>query len=100
MAVKRLEYHQSAVEDVRSAVNWYLEHSQKAALDLVEELRRAGDTILKSPGRWPAAPHQTRRFLLWRFPFSIIYSETDSSVVVWAVAHASRRPGFWRDRLK
>ena len=40
-----------------------------------------------------------RRALLRHFPFSLIYAiETDAIVIV-AVAHQSRRPGYWRDRV-
>jgi hypothetical protein len=41
----------------------------------------------------------TRRFLLWRFPFAIIYSEQKSVVTIWAVAHGSRLPEYWAGRL-
>src|SRR5664279_6473100 len=49
----------------------------------------------KSPGvvladrtAGPVGKNNTRRFLLWRFPFTIIYSEQESIVTIWAVAHA------------
>jgi len=99
MSVKRVEYHQGAMADVKSAVGWYRKRSPKAALDFVEELQRAADTIREAPGRWPIGKNSTRRFLLWRFPFSIIYSEQESTITIWAVAHGSRRPEYWSDRL-
>lgn len=99
MSVRPLEYHQDAIGDVRSAVAWYRKRSRKAALDFVEELRRAAETIREAPDRWPAGKNNTRRFLLWRFPFAIIYSEQESVITVWAVAHGSRRPEYWERRL-
>jgi plasmid stabilization system protein ParE len=74
MSAKRVEYHQGAVADVKSAVAWYQRRSPKVALDFIEELHRAADTIREAPERWPLGRNNTRRFLLWRFPFSIIYS--------------------------
>jgi toxin ParE1/3/4 len=99
MSVKRVEYHQGATADVKSAVAWYRKRSRKAALDFIEELHRAADTICEAPERWPIGKNNTRRFLLWRFPFSIIYSERASTVTIWAVAHGSRRPEYWVRRL-
>jgi plasmid stabilization system protein ParE len=99
MSPKRVEYHQGAVADVRSAVAWYQKRSRKAAPDFIEELRRATDTIREAPDRWPAGKNNTRRFLLWRFPFAIIYSEHESGITIWAVAHGSRRPEYWAERL-
>jgi len=99
MSAERVEYHQGAISDVKSAVTWYRKHSPKAALDFIEELRRAADTIHEAPERWPLGKNNTRRFLLWRFPFSIIYSEQESVITIWAVAHGSRRPEYWTRRL-
>jgi toxin ParE1/3/4 len=99
MTTKSVEYHQGAVADVKSAVAWYQKRSPKAALDFIEELHRAADTIRKAPERWPLGKNDARRFLLWRFPFSIIYSEQESVITIWAVAHGSRRPEYWTERL-
>jgi len=99
MIVKRLEYHQGAVSDVRNTVTWYRKRSPKAALDFIEELHRATQTIREAPDRWPTGDNNTHRFPLWRFPFSIIYSEQQSVITVWAVAHGSRHPDYWAGRL-
>jgi toxin ParE1/3/4 len=99
MSRKQLEFHQGAVADVKSAVAWYGKRSPKAARNFIEEVRRAAETILVSPERWPPGENNTRRFLLWRFPFSIIYSEHESAVTIWAVAHGNRRPEYWQNRL-
>jgi plasmid stabilization system protein ParE len=75
MSAERVEYHQGAIADVKSAVAWYQKRSPKAALDFIEEMHRAAETIREAPERWPSGKNDTRRFLLWRFPFAIIYSE-------------------------
>ena len=49
MSVKRIEYHQGASADVKSAVDWYRQRSPKVALDFIEELHRAADTIREAP---------------------------------------------------
>jgi toxin ParE1/3/4 len=100
MSAKVVEYHQGATEDVRSALAWYKRRSSAAAVDFIEELDRAASTIRADPERWPIEKNNTRRFLLWRFPFTIIYSEEDSVIMVWAVAHGSRRPEYWASRLQ
>jgi len=100
MSANRIEFHQGAVSDVRGAVAWYRERSPKAALEFIEELQRATETIRQGPDRWPLGNNNTRRFLLWRFPFSIIYSEQHAVITIWAVAHGSRRPEYWAERFK
>ncbi|MBV8053313.1 MAG: type II toxin-antitoxin system RelE/ParE family toxin [Acidobacteriaceae bacterium] len=95
----KVEFHQGAAADVKNAVRWYRERSPKAALHFVEELARATAAIREAPERWPRGRNNTRRFPLWRFPFSIIYSERELSITIWAVAHTSRRPEYWMSRL-
>lgn len=99
MSAKRVEYHQGAIADIKGAVSWYEKHSRKAALDFIEELNRASETIREAPDRWPSGKNNTKRFLLWRFPFVVIYSEKESKIIIWAVAHGSRRPEYWTHRL-
>jgi toxin ParE1/3/4 len=99
MSAERLEYHQGATADVKNAVAWYQRRSTKVALDFIEELQRAAETIRVAPERWPMGENHTRRFLLWRFPFAIIYSKQESVVTIWAVAHGNRRPEYWTGRL-
>jgi plasmid stabilization system protein ParE len=76
------------------------EASAKAALDFIEELDRAIANILEAPDRWPLGPNSSRGFLLWRFPFCLIYSEQESVITIWAVAHGSRQPEYWAGRVK
>ena len=52
MSAKSVDYHQGAIADVKSAVAWYRKRSPKAALDFIEELHRASETIRGNPERW------------------------------------------------
>jgi hypothetical protein len=80
MSARRIEYHQGAVSDVRSAISWYQKHSHKAALEFIKELQRATNSIAQAPERWPVGPNDTRRFLLCDFLFrSSIRSENPQS---------------------
>jgi hypothetical protein len=40
----------------------------------------------------------TRRYLLKRYPYAVIYRELDDLIWVVAVAHGKRRPGYWKSR--
>ncbi len=98
MSAKRIEYHQEAASDIKNAA-WYRERSSAAATDFIAELHRATEIIREAPERWPVGRNSTRRFLLRKFPFAIIYSEQELAIKIWAVAHGSRRPGYWKRRL-
>jgi len=99
MAAKALQIHPAALEELKSATAWYLDRSETAALNFVAEVDRAIGLVVESPGRWPKGEHSTRRFVLQRFPFAIVYREKATAVQVLAVAHGHRQPGYWKERL-
>jgi plasmid stabilization system protein ParE len=99
MAAKQLQIHPAALAELKSALAWYLERSETAALKFVAQLDRAIDRVIESPGRWPKGEHTTRKFILQRFPFAIIYREKEAAIQVLAIAHGHRRPGYWKERL-
>ena len=62
------------------------------------ELDRAGMAIVDLPQAWPLFEGGTRRFLLRRFPYQLIYRQRADEIEVVAVMHQRRRPGYWRRR--
>ncbi|HEV8132341.1 MAG TPA: type II toxin-antitoxin system RelE/ParE family toxin [Acidobacteriota bacterium] len=97
---RTLEFLDEALQEAEDAARWYAERSTVAAIGFAEELDVAAAQIENSPTTWPIHEHNTRRFLLRRFPYSVVYRVDATRVVIVAVAHAHRRPGYWRDRLE
>ena len=87
-----VEFLPDAADEVAATRKWYAARSTEAANAFLIEQIRSG------PGRWPLHVHETRRYLLHHFPFSVIYKEIGSTIYVIAVAHAKRKPGYWKDR--
>lgn len=97
---RRLEYLDEALDEAEEAARWYAERSPAAAAGFADELDVAAAVIEQAPEAWPPYDHGTRRFLLRRFPYYLVYRIDPTRVVVLAIAHARRRPGYWKDRLK
>jgi len=93
-----VEIHPDAIQEAAAAVKWYASRSQQAAEAFFVELDRAVEIISESPDRWPAYLHATRRYLLRRFPFAVVYRVRPQVIQVVAIAHGKRRPGYWRKR--
>lgn len=55
--------------------------------------------IREFPGIGSPHLHGTRRSLVSRSPFQIIYRGRSGLIEIIAISHTSRRPGYWRDRL-
>jgi hypothetical protein len=61
--------------ELKSSISWYLEQSEATADKFVQEIDRAIDLVLASPRRWPSSDFDTRKFVLRRFPYEVIYHE-------------------------
>lgn len=88
-----------AVADAEDAARWYAERSENAAAAFVDKFEQAIAAIQRMPATLPSFDHGTRRFLLKRFPYSVVYRADDIRIVVIAVAPAHRRPAYWRGRI-
>jgi len=99
MGAKPLDIHPAALAELKSAVAWYYARNQTAALNFIAELDRAMILVTASPARWPSGEFGSRKFVMRRFPFAIVYREKETVVQVLAIAHGHRRPGYWKARL-
>jgi plasmid stabilization system protein ParE len=95
-----LAFHPDARIDAFKAHDWYAERSETAADAFLAELERAGAAIQRSPLLWGNYLFGTRRYLMKRFPFLVVYRIGVDQIEIIAVAHGRQRPGFWKHRLK
>lgn len=98
--VRELEYLDQAVAEAEAAARWYAKRSPTAAARFSAELDAAEAAILDRPDAWPSAEGGNRRYLLRRFPFSVVYRVEESRVLIVAVAHGRRRPDYWKLRTR
>lgn len=79
-----------------------LYYSRKANADLarafISEFERSAALLGGQPRLGALWRGKVRRFPLRRFPYSIVYYLSKGHIRILAVAHQSRKPGFWRDR--
>ena len=62
--------------------------------DVLSTIRR----LSEFPHLGRPAPGRTRRFVTKRFRFIVCYELISDQIVVWAVAHPAREPGYWQSR--
>ena len=99
----KLRFAEQAEIEVAESWRWYEERRALVADEFLEELARVLRRIEDSPEQFPReetnrSSYDVRRCRLSRFPFRVIYQLRQVEVVVLAVAHNRRRPGYWRDR--
>ena len=99
MSAARVEFVPEARREIDDAFEWYLERSLQAAEAFVDETSSAIAMIASAPAIWPNFEAGTRRYVLRKFPYNIVYREIQGGIEVIAVAHHKRRPRYWRGRL-
>lgn len=95
--MKPLELHPLALAESEAAAVWYAERDPRVAARFVQELDVTLGLIVEAPDRWPIYLG-VHRVLLSRFPYSVLYRDEPLRVLVVAIAHARRRPGYWEGR--
>lgn len=100
MARSQLIFHPEAAREVEEARDWYLERSPAAEQGFLEDLEHAIEQVTAAPLRWPRYKARTRRYVFRNYPYSLIYRTYPDLVRVLAVAHDSRRTGYWLSRAK
>jgi len=96
--MKPVEFHVEANAELDEVVGYYEKQSPGLGLDLRKEVEAAVQKIRVAPLRWSLYSKRTRRFLIRRFPYLIIFRELADKILIIAVAHGRRRPGYWHDR--
>ena len=91
-------FHPLAADEAQAAERWYRERNETASGRFQRELDRAIERISERPETGSPYLSNTRRVLLRRFPFFVVYRVRVGDLEIVAVAHARRRPGYWRTR--
>lgn len=88
----------AAAADIDEAFLWY--ERQRAGLgnEFLAAVQSALDDVVMHPAKYPVIHRDTRRALLRRFPYAILYRVYGEVVVVVACMHGRRDPRRWASR--
>ena len=87
-----------AQDELTQAVNWY----DKKAPELGQRFLRTVEEGIERISQWPQSQQafgdNIRRCLLPPFPYALIYAQENEEIIIIAVAHLHRKPGYWAER--
>lgn len=89
--------HEAEVE-LWQAVAYYEDKAAGLGLDFEAEINQCVQTISAAPERWTLRADGTRRCLIHRFPFLVVYAYKNDHVWIIAFAHCKRRTDYWANR--
>lgn len=98
------QYHPEAEAEFFAAVNWHEDREPGLGRRFFNAVRSAVDAAADDPAAWAQWPGWDREPVVRSksvndFPYRVVYFVHDDHLMVAAVAHAKRRPGYWRDRV-
>ena len=88
--------------DIDNIAGFYTQERHELAARFIEELDRALLLLREHPGVGERVGTKHRRFPLQGFPYFVNYRIDDEKgmIRVVAIAHQSRRPGYWVNRVE
>ena len=92
--------HPLAGAELEEAMAWYAERNPAAAEKLWLSVQSARTIVVAFPRAVPKAGTNTRRLILRDFPYDMIYRIQANEIFIVAYAHHSRKPGYWKTRLR
>jgi len=87
-----------AEEEMIAAARYYESQSPGLGSAFLDEVEQATNGLAAHPQAAPVVRNGIRRRLLTRFPFGLLYQVEDTRIVIIAVMHLRRRPGYWEGR--
>lgn len=94
----RFYFHSDAEAEFDDAVGYYEVLRTGLGLEFAREVYEAISRIVEFPNAWPPLSPNTRRCLVKRFPYAVIYQAKSDAVRIIAIANLRRRPGYWKTR--
>jgi toxin ParE1/3/4 len=96
-----VSFHAQASSELNDAIDFYERQRRGLGREFADEVKSAAQRIKDSPEAWTvvSTDEHLRRCRTHRFPYGLIYQLQNDRIVIFAVAHLRRRPGYWRDRL-
>jgi plasmid stabilization system protein ParE len=95
----RREFHPEALEEFAEAAHYYADCQEGLDIRFVTAVESAIRRITEAPERWRVFEEDVRRCLTHVFPYAIPYTiESEGYILILAVMHCRREPGYWRHR--
>jgi toxin ParE1/3/4 len=91
-------FHPEAEAELVDAALFYESRLVGLGKSFITEVDKTISLIREYPEAGTAVRVPLRRMLVHGFPYSLVYRREDEFVLIIAVAHHSKRPGYWRRR--
>ena len=95
----RVRILREATEELRAIAEYYEAQRSGLGRAFADGVRRAQLRIQERPLASRIERGEIRVRTVARFPYRVYYRVRENEILVIAIGHRRRRPGFWRTRL-
>lgn len=96
----RIEYHPAIEAELTEIRDYYNDKSRNLGEDFINEFERQVLRIATMPSRWMIVRGNTRKSLMRRFPYLILFRVVDESVIrITVIKHERRHPSYGINRI-
>jgi plasmid stabilization system protein ParE len=92
-------FHPKAEQEFDEAVRYYEDCQPGLGIEFAEEVYATVARISQFPDAWSRVSKNTRRCLVSRFPYGVIFQIKSGILRIIAVANLHRRPMYWKNRV-
>ena len=96
--MRSVAFHPEARSELIAAARYYESQAENLGLDFVSAVEATYRRLVTFPESGHPFGSRLRRVLVPGFPYGLIYRAEPDRVLIVAVAHIRRRPGYWRSR--
>ena len=93
----RIFFDPAALRELVDAADFYDSQSPGLGGQFLDVVHGTLEGLLAFPEACPVLLGETRKLVIERFPYSVMYWTDGEIIAVSAIAHQSRRPGYWQD---
>lgn len=94
MKIRVISY---AEQEFAEAVDYYNKQCPGLGYEFAAEVNYAVDRIKSFPYAWPLISSRSRRCIINRFPYGVLYQARQDFILVTAIMHLKRDPESGRD---
>lgn len=98
--MKRLRIREEARAELLHETGHYEDRSKGTGKRFREALQESFALILRFPAGGAPGPAGTRKTKVMGFPFTVVYRDEPSRIVVFAIAPDRQQPGYWLPRAR
>ena len=95
----KVRFLKIAQQELDAGIAYYNAERLGLGFEFLWEVFFAIDRIKQFPAAWQLFEQETRRCLVRRFPYGIVYLHEGDTILIVALAHLHRQPDYWHGRI-